>query len=49
MSGALDVPRMDEVAKRLPAPAYGGFRGDPMAHITPASGLSSRWCNWHTG
>ena len=36
---AAQMAELDEVGKHVPVPAFGGFRGDPTAHITPASGL----------
>jgi aryl-alcohol dehydrogenase-like predicted oxidoreductase len=36
---ATQMAELDEVGKHMPAPAVSGFRGDPMAHVTPASGL----------
>jgi aryl-alcohol dehydrogenase-like predicted oxidoreductase len=38
----LDVAQMaelDEVGKHMPASAFSGFQRDPLANITPASGL----------
>ena len=35
----VQMAELDEVGKRMPAPAFSGFRGDPLANITPASGL----------
>ena len=33
------MAELDEVGKRLPAPNFSGFQSDPLANITPASGL----------
>ena len=35
----VQMAELDEVGKRMPAPAFSGFRGGPLANITPASGL----------
>jgi len=42
MDVQLDTAQMaelDEVGKRMPTPAFSGFQHNPMAHITPVSGL----------
>ena len=36
---AAQMAELDEVGKHLPTSAFSGFRGDPLANITPASGL----------
>ncbi len=36
---AAQMAELDEVGKHMPASAFSGFQRDPMAHITPASGL----------
>jgi hypothetical protein len=33
------MAELDEVGKHMPASAFSGFQRDPMANITPASGL----------
>jgi len=36
---AAQMAELDEVGKHMRAPAFSGFQRDPLAHITPASGL----------
>ncbi len=36
---AAQMAELDEVGKHMPAPAVSGFRGDPLAQVTPVSGL----------
>jgi 1-deoxyxylulose-5-phosphate synthase len=36
---AAQMAELDEVGKHTPTSAFSGFRGDPLANITPASGL----------
>jgi aryl-alcohol dehydrogenase-like predicted oxidoreductase len=36
---ASQMAELDEVGKRMSTSPFSGFRGDPMANITPASGL----------
>jgi aryl-alcohol dehydrogenase-like predicted oxidoreductase len=36
---AAQMAELHEVGKHMPAPAFSGFQRDPLANITPASGL----------
>jgi hypothetical protein len=36
---AAQMAELDEVGKHMSTSAFSGFRSDPLAHITPASGL----------